>query len=285
MITLLSLAALFLLVSCSNPLDGRSKLYFRDLQGEALQEALSKAEALRLKEIARQEFLKEKKLTMEAILTDAKVNFESIRPIIERKCFDCHDANTRLPLYGRIFPGINPVHKHQVDGLNALDFSGTFPLMAKGNPPQLSLLNSIRNSVIDRSMPLKSYRTIYRSRKITNEDQELILAWVDPLIQRLEDYESKFESREIGAPAALKIMEMKCFRCHANGNSKGGFGDMQDKKKLLAGKYVNLNDPLNSKLLTSVMSGEMPPNQREALTEDELFSLREWLVLETQNPK
>ena len=224
-------------------------------------------------------------MTMEAILSDAKSSFENIRPIIERKCFDCHDANTRLPLYGRIFPGINPVHKHQVDGLKALDFSETFPLKAKGNPPQLSLLKSIKNSVIDRSMPLKSYRTVYRSRKITDEDQELILGWVDPLIERLEDYQSKYESVEIGSAAAPKILEMKCFRCHANGNSKGGFGDMQDKKKLFAGKFINLNDPLNSKVLTTAVSGEMPPNQRDALTEEELFSLREWLILESQTPQ
>lgn len=284
MIKLLPLA-LFLLVSCSNPLDGRGKLFFRDLKGEALEQALAKEEALRAKEIARLEFLKEKKITMEGIVRDAKESFEHIKPLIDRKCFDCHDANTRLPLYGRIFPGINPVHKHQVDGLKALDFSQTYPLKAQGNPPQLSLLKSIRNSVIERSMPLKSYRTIYRSRKITDEDQEKILAWVDPLIQRLEEYEAKYESLEIGAAAAPKIMEMKCFRCHANGNSKGGFGDMENKAKLLAGKFVNLADPLNSKLLTSVMSGEMPPNQRDALTEEELFSLREWLILETQIPR
>lgn len=273
MIKLLPL--LILLVSCSNPLEGRGKLYFRDLKGEALQKAIAKADALHAKEVARLQFLEEKKLTMELILTDAKESFESIRPIIERKCFDCHDANTRLPLYGRIFPGINPVHKHQVDGLKALDFSGTFPLKANGNPPQLSLLKSIRNSVIDRTMPLKSYRTIYRARRIMDQDEVSILAWVDPLIQRLEDYEEKFEAQDTGVAAAPKILEMKCFRCHANGNSKGGFGDMQDKQKLLAH---------SSKILTSVESGEMPPNDRDALTPDELFSLREWLILESQAP-
>lgn len=277
--------ALFFLVSCSNPFDGRGPLNFRDLKGEALQRALEKEEALKAKEAARLAFLKEKKETMDAIVSDAKKSFEIISPLIERKCFDCHDANTKLPFYGRILPRLNPIHKHQVDGLKALDFSETYPLKANGNPPQLSLLKSIRNSVIDRTMPLKSYRTIYRSRKVTDEDEALVLAWVDPLIERLEDYEAKFESQEIGAVAALKIMEMKCFRCHANGNAKGGFGDMQDKDKLLRGPFFNLKDPVNSLMITSAQSGEMPPNPRDALTEDELFSLREWAILESQTIK
>ncbi len=273
---------LFLLASCSNPFDGRGKLVFRDLNQEEIEAAQRKADALREQEEARRQFLLEKKMAMESIIKDANETFEDIRPIIERKCFDCHDANTKLRFYARVFPRINPLFKHQEDGLKALDFSSTYPLKAQGSPPQLSLLRSIRNSVIDRTMPLKSYRLVYRSRAINDEDEQKILAWTDPLIQRLEDYEAKYESSNDVSLEAGKIFEQKCFRCHANGNAKGGFGDMEKTDKLLASRFVNPKDPAQSELYTISASGEMPPNKRDALTDKELFILQDWLVQATQ---
>lgn len=219
------------------------------------------------------------------IVKDANDTFEDIRPIITRKCFDCHDANTKLRFYARVFPNINPLFKHQENGLKALDFSTTYPLTAQGNPPQLSLLKSIRNAVIDRTMPLKSYRFVYRSRAINDEDEQKILAWVDPLIQRLEDFEAKYESPTNDvALEARKIFEQKCFRCHANGNAKGGFGELEMTEKLLKSKYVNHKDPTQSELYTITASGEMPPNKRDALSDKELFILQDWLIQATQKP-
>jgi mono/diheme cytochrome c family protein len=275
---------LFLITSCSNPFDGRGKLAFRDLKQEEIDAAQRRADELRAQEELRRQFLIEKKKAMEAIVADAVKSFEDIRPLITRKCFDCHDANTKLRFYARIFPSINPLYKHQQDGLKALDFSGAYPLRALGNPPQLSLLKSIRNSIIDRTMPLKSYRLVYRSRAINDEDQEKILAWVDPLIQRIEDYEAKYEttSNDV-AQEARKIFEQKCFRCHANGNTKGGFGEMEKTENLLRSEYVNPNDPAQSELYTICASGEMPPSKRDALTINELMIIQDWLIQATRN--
>jgi hypothetical protein len=275
---------LFFVSSCSNPFDGRGNLVFRDLKQEEIDALQRREDELRVQEELRRQFLMEKKKAMEAIIRDARKSFEDIRPIIKRKCFDCHDANTKLRLYARIFPRVNPLFKHQQDGLKALDFSDTYPLKALGNPPQLSLLKSIRNSVIDRTMPLKSYRLVYRSRAITDEDQEKILSWVDPLIQKIEDYEAKYEtiSEDISLQAR-KIFEQKCFRCHANGNSKGGFGEMEKTDELLRSKYVYPQDPAQSDLYTICASGEMPPNKRDALTINELMIIQDWLIQATRN--
>jgi mono/diheme cytochrome c family protein len=268
--------SLFLMAACSNPFDGRGKLVFRDMKQEEI-------DAIKAKEDARKHFLIEKKLVMETIVKDANDSFEDIKPIITRKCFDCHDSNTKLRFYARILPGINPLFKHQENGLKALDFSGNYPLQAQGNPPQLSLLKSFRNAVIDRTMPLKSYRFVYRSKAITDEDQERILAWIDPLITRLEDYEAKYESTSNDvALEAHKIFEQKCFRCHANGNKKGGFGGMENTEKLVTSKYVNSENPDQSELNTITLNGKMPPNKRDALTDQESLILQDWLIQVTR---
>lgn len=281
--TLICLLALLpVLVGCL-PFGSGGGFIFRDYKQEQIIALTQKMEKSRQAEAERLAFLEDKRKSMEEIIVEANASFEEIKPIIQKKCFDCHDTNTRLKFYARILPRLNPLYKHQVEGLKAIDFVDTFPLKAQGAPPQLALLKSIRNQVIDRTMPLKSYRLVYRNRRVFNSDEEKILAWTDPLIHKLEEYNEKFEN-PANDPALLArtTLELKCFRCHANGNDKGGFGDMEDTKKLLASKYVNFKNPENSALFTIADKGQMPPNKREALTEKELFDLKEWLIIESK---
>jgi hypothetical protein len=269
------------------PMEQKGKLTFRDLRQEEIDEMERRQEAIRQAEVARLELQREKKREMEEIISDAKAGFEEIKPLLKSKCFDCHDSNTKLPAYGRIFPRINPIHKHQVEGIKALDFVDGYPLKAQGTPLQISLLKSIRNEVLDRGMPLKSYTLVYRSKRIFEEDERRILNWVDPLITRLLDFSAKYESMESNPRSdALKILEMKCYRCHAHGVAKGGFGDMEDTKKLLSSEYVDLNNPDQSEIYKLSENKEMPTNKRDALSDHELFTLREWLILESkEKPK
>ncbi len=277
----LLILGLILVTSCGNPFEGRGKLNFRNITQEE-QDALRALEEKR--ETDRLEFLAEKKLTAESIIADANLGFHELKPLLKQKCFDCHDSGTRLPLYGRIFSNRNPIAQHQVDGLKALDFAEGYPFKAQGNPPQIALLKSIRNAVETRSMPIKIYRVFYPRRKITQTDEEKILAWVNPLISRLEEFTLKYESVTEPSAIARQIFEQKCFRCHANGNARGGFGEMEKIPVLLSGKFVNLKDPLGSRLYQEIESGSMPPSKRDRLTSDELAGVREWLILEAQKP-
>lgn len=224
--------------------------------------------------------LEEKDLEWKEIQGEALESFEGIKKIVRKKCYDCHDSDTKLPFYGRPLPSINPVNRHQVEGLEALDMAAKFPLSSKGSNNQLALLAAFRNSVVEKSMPLKSYLLVYPFRRIKKKDQKKLLAWIDPLVERIKGFEEKYAEVIIDPSPqgmAKRVFSGKCFRCHANGISKGGFGGMEDMEALKNSKYVDLDNPTNSELYTISLSQEMPPNKKEALTEEELQTVLTWI--------
>lgn len=277
---LILLCLILLFTSCLDT-GNKSKLQFRDRKQEAITEAIRRQETVE----RQRNFEIEKKRAMDQIIQEAKTTYTEIEPIISYKCYSCHNAKVGLPAYGRIFPNINPVRRHQVEGLKALDFSEIFPLKALGNPPQAGLLKSVRNEVVERTMPLRIYTRVYPRRKIFDDDEKKIIAWVDPLIQKLEDYQQRYEPQPQGIQAQAKaLLEAKCFRCHANGNHRGDFGGMEDTAALLKSKYVDLKEPLQSKIYTLSAEEKMPPKKQNLLTQDELHTLRDWIEFEAKKP-
>jgi hypothetical protein len=277
----LILAIVFILSSCVAPFGSQNKgtLHFQDARQIQNLEKLLIEKKLEEKK----QYALEKMRVIKEINSDAQESYKFIQVILQNKCASCHDENVKLPIYGRIFKQINPVTRHQVEGLRALNFGAGFPFKAMGSPPQIALLKAIRNAVTDRTMPIKAYTLVYPHKKITAEDQQLILDWIDPIVDRLQEYDMKYNSSQKNVSTqAIKILEMKCFRCHANGNVKGEFGNMENVSTLLHGKYVNLNYPDQSKITNLINSGKMPPNKRETLDIDEANIIRDWLELESK---
>lgn len=269
--------------SCSKSEKG--PLVFVDRIGNEL--ARQKAVSLENQRILEEElFLKnleaEKKVEWLNITEQAKESYQPISELVKKKCFDCHDSKTKLPFYGRIFPRYNFVNKHQVDGLAALDFADTFPLKTtSATPDQVAMLKAIRNAVIDKTMPLKSYKLFYPFKRITKQDQEDFLNWVDPLIEEIENFEKKYEILLVANSIEAKtqrLIQKKCLRCHGNGNNRGGFGGLEDLEKTVRNpKFGNLESPEKSLLYTLSFSGEMPTDPRERLSGEELQLMLDYI--------
>lgn len=268
--------ALFL-VSCLPTEKGALDFAFRGVNTLVDREA----QELRQRELWLKKLQADYRRDLQELEVEAKESFSKIKPIIKKKCIDCHDSREKLPIYGRIFPGINPVKKHQDEGLEALDFKETFPLMAKGKPSQLSLLKAIRASVNDRTMPLKSYLIVYPWRRITKKDAPKLLAWVNPLIEEYERLEIKYTPLfEANTPRGKveRIVQAKCLRCHGNGVARGGLGGFENLEKLSKDKALfNLEEPSKSLFYTVCETGEMPKDPRERLNQEELDALLEWI--------
>lgn len=271
------LSILLLLSSCFKSKE-KGALYLTEKKNET--ESLNIPNPI-VEDLERQiRLFEEKELEWKEIQKDALYEYKKIEKIVRKKCYDCHDSDTKLPLYGRVLPSINPVNHHQVDGIKALDLVHKFPLKAEGNPPQVALLKSFRNAVIDRTMPLKIYTKVYPFRKIRKKDQKKLLAWLNPLIEKVEAFNEKYESINLDpSPAgrAKRVFANKCMRCHGNGVSKGGFGGMEDLEALKKSKFVNLDNPTESELYLLSYNKKMPPNIRESLTDEELQTILDWI--------
>jgi len=254
--------------------------------------------------LQRIELLERKKEDWEEIIVEGLENFKIIEPIFKNKCYACHDSDRGLPWYGKPFKERNSVYHHYIDGIAALDFSTKFPLTSKGTNNQVALLNGIKNAVLDETMPLKVYTRFYPRRKITPQDKMAVKYWVEPLVEKIEAWEQKYiynledkplftikECDENPTPMPQidlqasrrkvdRVFSAKCFRCHANGVSKGGFGDMHDLEKLKSSTFVNLREPDLSDLYLISQSGEMPPSARDRLTNEEVQIILEWINAE-----
>ena len=116
---------IFTLIGCENK--SASPIFRSDVEAESrrLEEARIEREEQRVEELNIQ-----KQKDWVKIVSDANESYQEIKPIIYKKCFDCHDERAKLPIYGRIFRRYNPVFHHLRDGLRAIDFSQEFPLRA-----------------------------------------------------------------------------------------------------------------------------------------------------------
>src|SRR3954462_13912831 len=73
------------------------------------------------------------------------------------------------------------------------------------------------------------------------------------------------------AAAAQAVLKKNCARCHAGGQSEGGFGFVLDAKKMVEKKKVKVGDADGSRLFKKVQFGEMPPeDEKPRPTPDEI---------------
>ncbi len=221
----------------------------------------------------------EKELEWNQIVEEAVEKYEDINPLITKKCASCHDSDKPLPFYGKIYPKKNIFKKHRDDGLDSVNFYRKFPWEAKGNPSQLSLLKAVRAAVVERTMPIKMYTAFYPFRKITNKDEDRILAWIDPLIERIEAFNLKYETKIDDSPEgrASKVFEQSCNRCHGHGNDRGGFSNLDDLKLTAKSKFVNINEPEKSEIYELAHDGMMPPSKSQRLSEEEIQTILDWI--------
>src|SRR5947209_14554332 len=80
------------------------------------------------------------------------------------------------------------------------------------------------------------------------------------------------------AAAARDVLKKSCARCHADGQTEGGFGFALDAKRLVDGKKVRPGDAARSRLFKRVESGEMPPeDEKPRPAAEEIAALKAWI--------
>jgi hypothetical protein len=100
---------------------------------------------------------------------------DSVEAILKVACYDCHSNNTRYPWYAEIQPAGWWLNNHIQEGKHDLNFS-EFALYRIRR--QYRKLQQVSDLVNENEMPLPAYTIIHKDAILTQQQKELLSAWV-----------------------------------------------------------------------------------------------------------
>ena len=100
-----------------------------------------------------------------------------IKPIFDKKCAACHSLENAAPWYASVPLAGRIVESDRSEAKEHLEISKGFPFAGHGTPEED--LTVIKNTVIKGEMPTFLYRFFHPSSRLTDQEKEAILAWVD----------------------------------------------------------------------------------------------------------
>ncbi|MDF1875413.1 heme-binding domain-containing protein [Sulfurimonas sp. SAG-AH-194-I05] len=129
-----------------------------------------------------------KKETNKEILTVYKeINSKyiaNIKPIFEKKCFDCHATIGQLPWYYKV-PGIKQLMDYDMkEAKKHLDMSKGFPFVSHETP--LEDLQSLREVSDENTMPPLQYILGHWDSRLTENEKNTLGAWTQESIQKIK---------------------------------------------------------------------------------------------------
>ena len=109
---------------------------------------------------------------------------ENISLILNTSCYDCHSNSTRYYWYSEIMPIGWWLNHHVEEGKEELNFSEfTFLPLKK----QDHKLEEVKEEVIGKEMPIKSYTRMHKNAELTKDQIKLISDWIDVSRKKLQN--------------------------------------------------------------------------------------------------
>lgn len=108
---------------------------------------------------------------------------DSVQVILAATCYDCHSNNTKYPWYSYIQPARFMMERHIRNGKKDLNFS-EFGNYSKRR--QESKFESIIRQVKSGEMPLPSYTVLHKNSKLSAEQKQVIINWVESILNNYE---------------------------------------------------------------------------------------------------
>ena len=108
---------------------------------------------------------------------------DTVQAVLKVACYDCHSNNTNYPWYTYLQPVGWMLANHIRHGKKELNFNEFGSYTARR---QRSKLKAIANQVKDGEMPLNSYTLMHKDARLTREQKQLIMEWVQKTKDGLE---------------------------------------------------------------------------------------------------
>jgi hypothetical protein len=102
----------------------------------------------------------------------------NVHTLLRSACYDCHSNSTDYPWYCNIQPVGWLLAKDIKNGKAKLNFSEYGSLSSRR---QISKLQEIENRIEDGTMPLPTYQLMHNNARLTKEDKELLIGWIEKL--------------------------------------------------------------------------------------------------------
>jgi hypothetical protein len=106
-----------------------------------------------------------------------------IKPVFEKKCFDCHSSKTTYPWYHQL-PGIKQYIDNDIDEAREhIDMEQGFPFKSHATPEED--LKAIADDIEDNDMPPLPYKLMHRRAGLTADEKAKVKAWVQFGLEQL----------------------------------------------------------------------------------------------------
>ena len=98
-----------------------------------------------------------------------------VKAMFQTSCYDCHSNNTNYAWYDYVQPARALVENHIKNAKQDLNFNewGTY-----SNRKQERLLNSIKEQIETKQMPLSSYTIMHKKAKLNDEQIKVLTNWL-----------------------------------------------------------------------------------------------------------
>jgi hypothetical protein len=107
---------------------------------------------------------------------------DSVKVILQNACYDCHSNNTKYPWYVNIQPAGWWMAGHISDAKGDLNFS---EFGGYEQRRQLSKLEGVAAVVEEDIMPLRSYKMMHKSARLSTDEKNLLINWAQQSIDSL----------------------------------------------------------------------------------------------------
>lgn len=108
----------------------------------------------------------------------------NVESILKRSCYDCHSNHTVWPWYSSIAPASWLLTDDVEVGRKKMNFSEWTSL---SDAKKEARLNEICEEIRSDEMPLPPYLLLHGDAKLTPEEKDILCAWAEAEIKKLED--------------------------------------------------------------------------------------------------
>ncbi len=113
----------------------------------------------------------------DSIFSNINQEYQAIKPILQKSCFDCHSQFTEYPWYHKLPIIGGMLDDHVKEGLEHLNLTNDFPFTGKESLPEL--LEDMKEEIAEGEMPLWSYRLMHWGTLIEGAQRDSVLGWID----------------------------------------------------------------------------------------------------------